>query len=217
MVSWLQKLSVQARGWLFAGLMLSLLMGLGAFSVYRLSSFRDLLSSVSQYWAPGLRELNDVGANSERYRNLQGLTLLTKNPALKEGVLKRFAYVKGVRQSAWERHIEALHSDKQKQLAETVESAWREYLALSETLMGFHLSGQEEQAISFSNNELQRAMDRYRAAFRAYLDYYVEGVRSAGKAGDELFQETRLEIVALLIFAAPFCLLAGFSLAALWA
>ncbi len=216
MLDWLKKLSVRSRGWLFAALLLLLLGGLGAFSLNRLGAFHALLSDVSEHWAPGLRELNDVGSNSERYRNLQNLTLLTKEPALKEGVLKRFTYVKNLRQAAWNKHIDTLETAKQKELAETVAAAWDNYMMLSETLEAFYLAGQDEQAISFSNNELQRSMDKYRAVFRAYLDYYIEGVQDAGERGDSLFAEMRLQIIALFIFAAPFCLLASFSLAALW-
>jgi hypothetical protein len=118
---------------------LLLLIGLGAFSLRRIEKFHDLLNDVSLRWAPGLRELNDVGANSERYRNLQGLTLLTKDPVLKEGVLKRFSYVKNLRQDAWGKHVAALQTPSNKELAETVANAWSDYMTLSETLMGFHL------------------------------------------------------------------------------
>lgn len=216
MLGWVHGLSVRARALLFASILLFLLVGLGLFSLSRLTAFHDLLGEMGARWAPGWQDLNDVGANSERYRNLQNLTLVSKTPAQKESVRKRFNYVQDVRAAAWERHVRSLTNQEQKALAQTVELAWMDYLQLSETLTAFHVAGQDDEALAFSNNELQQMMDKYRAALHAYLDYYVEAVQITAATGDDLYRETRLQIIAILIFAIPLCLLGGFSLSVLW-
>jgi len=218
MLQKIQSFSVRMRALFFASVLMLLLVGLGLFSVSRLDSFHALLSQMGTHWAPGLQELNEVGANSERYRNLQNLTLVAKTAAQKESVHRRFLYVRDLRAAGWARHLLSLKNvPEQKKQAEMVEAAWDDYLKLSETLTAFHLAGQTGEALAFSNNELQQCMDKYRAVFREYVNFYIEGVQIAAAKGETLYAETRLQIIALLIFAIPLCLLGGLSLSVLWA
>jgi len=197
-------------------LLIALIAGLGLFSLSRLTMLHDIIMDIQASHVPTLRLLNDVAANSERIRNLQSLTLLTKEPVLKSGVSKRMESVQARRQVAWDRLAKSRLTDSERTIIEPVAQAWDAYLALSAQAMDLQGKGKDDQAISFFNTEAQVAMEQYRGAFYVYLDHVTENIQGTVNRGDALYSESRLVIFYVFLFAVPMCLLAGVSVATLW-
>lgn len=190
--------------------------GLGVFSLSRLSDLHSIVREVDERHIPAFRDLNDVAANSERLRNLQSLTLLTREAALKQGVAKRMASVVETRKAALDRHMKSFTTAADRDAFVPVTKAWDEYMALAQQALSLHQSGRTDRAVALYNTEAQQAMDRYRAALHSYADHLAGKVQLAADRGNAIYAESRVVVIYVFLFAVPMCLLAGASLAARW-
>jgi len=205
----------KARGLVMALLMIVIMLGLGLFAIQRLGDLHDLITEINVNHTPELLQLNDLAANSERVRNLQSLTLLTKEVGLKESVNKRMAYAQERRLEAWTAHWGSL-PEEQQALIQPVTKAWDDYLELSGKALSLNESGESDAAIALFNTEAQHAMDRYRGAFRAYWDLVTQSIQKKADQGDVLYDQSCLVIMLIFLFAVPMGILAGFSVSSLW-
>lgn len=216
--SLLQKLArgKEARTIAIALVLILLVAGLGQFSLSRLTTLHDVITYTNVKHIPTLRVLNDLAANSERYRNLQSLTLLTVEPTLKEGVGKRVAIVKQKRQALWDEYLKNRASPDERVAFEPVAKAWEKYLDLSNRALAMYEAGDHENAVTLFNIDAQLAMDSYRAAFHTHLDFVTNQVQASADQVDALYAQSRLVIFFVFLFAVPMCLLAGITAASLW-
>jgi len=206
----------ELRTAIIAVLLILLVAGLGLFSLARLSTLHGIITDIQTSHVATLRDMNEIAATSERVRNLQSLTLLTKDDALKAEVAKRKELVEARRQTRWNAHQARLTTQEDKDAFAPVAKAWDEYVQLSGLALALHDAGEDDKAIAFLNTEAQQGMDRYRKALNNYVEYQTNQIQSAVHEGDVMYEESRMILFFVFLFATPMCLLAGVSMASVW-
>lgn len=209
MWAWFQNKSIRTKIYacFFAVFVVTLL--LGGLSLQRLVALNEITEEINGDWLPSIRMLSDIGSNSERYRNLQSLTLLTKAPELKAGVAERMKKVAQKRKEIWDKHDATIPTGYEKEMSQGVSDKWEAYLKLSDEMLALDRSGKNDEAIAFMNTTLQMSMDQYRKSFQDFLDHHVRGSEGAAKRSAELYDEAMFEVLSFIGLALLLCLAAG--------
>jgi methyl-accepting chemotaxis protein len=212
MLKWMQNLTILAKVALSFAIICVTTVALGVFASERMSAINDGLVDVGSNWLPSVKVLGRVAQQTERYRGNIAMTLLAHDDktgiaatqflaTARDGVLKALA------------DYQPLISDgEERGLAAQVAQKWDALMVAGEAVLERARKGDQAGADDLMATTMQQAIDQFRAALQADIDFNNQGGNKAVEAGAATYAAARVWVIGTLLVAVAICLLTGFGL-----
>ncbi|MFL6661872.1 MAG: methyl-accepting chemotaxis protein [Rhizobacter sp.] len=205
----LNRLSVGTKLGAAFALVLTLMLGVGIFSILQLGRVAATGTDMASNWMPAMKASLQMAQSATRFRTRE-YRLAAENPAAREGVLSKMtanlAEYAGF-EAAYEK---LLTGPEERALFEKARATWADYLTLSKRLQEAGRAGREDEARKLALDGSER-FDGVMAAIQELATFNEKGAAAADKEGNQIFGSSRMWIVGLLAAA----LVLGSLLAAL--
>src|SRR5579872_6804952 len=181
-------------------LVLLLMIGLGAFSLQRLSDLNRVSDEIRNQWLQDIRLIGDLNNFMSDYRTAEGTHLLSNTPqelaASEHDIAELDTQV-----TRAQRAYEALSNDVAERLVyDEFSREWEQYKVMAAQVLALSHSGAKSDAIVMYMTASRRAFDKASDALGRLTDQTVERAREASKrAAGTYLQDRRLIVAAMLV------------------
>jgi signal transduction histidine kinase len=181
-------------------LFLLLMIGLGVFSMQRLSDVNRVSDEIRNRWLQDIRLIGDLNNYMSDYRTGEGTHLLSNAPteliASEREIAGLDAQVKRAQSS-----YEALpHENSERQLYDEFAREWAAYKAIAAQVLARSHSGAKSDAIAMYMTTSRRAFDRASDTLGRLTDQTASRAREASeRAAGTYLQDRRLIVAAMIV------------------
>ncbi len=186
--------------------------GLGLFSISRLSAVSSDATDLRDNWMPATRYVGDMARAAERLRVAQANGLLATNEEqatnranVRQGALDLF-------KKAWSQYEPTITPPNETPLAEAVRLGWANYMTATEKFQTLLGAGQKAEATAFFLGDMSERMKALRSALDADAEFQAIEGKKAGDDGAQTASSAFTWIIIALIGTALSCLMLGFAL-----
>jgi len=186
--------------------------GLGFFALDRLHAVNDNSAGILINWLPAIRDLGKISTLTERYRVRSLQVLFATTP---EEMTAAEAYAnegKEEREKLWKAFVQSISSPDEKQMADQIQKAWVEYLALNDKAVAALHQNHRDEAMATLNKGGLAVMNGMRTTFDKYIGYETDHAFDQGYAGVDIYDSANVWIYGALGLSALLSLIAGLSL-----
>ncbi len=183
-------------------LFLLLVIGLGAFSMQRLSDVNRVSDEIRNQWLQDIRLIGDLNNYMSDYRTGEGTHLLS-NTALELAASEKEITGLDERVTRAQRSYEALpHDAGERSLYEKFAEEWTEYKAIAAQVVALSHSGAKSDALHMYMTTSRRAFDKASDTLGRLTDQTVSKARAASaRAAGTYLQDRRLIVTAMIVAA----------------
>jgi signal transduction histidine kinase len=182
-------------------LVLVLMIGLGAFSLQRLSDVNRVSDEIRNQWLQDIRLIGDLNNFMSDYRTAEGTHLLSNAPqelaASERDIGELDAEV-----ARAQRSYEVLSNDNaERQVYDEFSREWAQYKVIAAQVLTLSHSGAKSDAIAMYMTASHRAFDKASDALGRLTDQTVDRAREASRRAAGTYLQDRRLIVAAMIVA----------------
>jgi signal transduction histidine kinase len=175
--------------------------GLGAFSIQRLSDVNRVSEEIRSQWLQDTRLLGDLNNYMSDYRTGEGTHLLSSTPTELAASEKEIAALDATVARA-QRSYEALrHAAPEQALYDQFARQWAQYKSLARQVTALSHAGQKTEAIAMYMTTSRQAFDGASDTLGRLTDQTVAKAREASERADSTYVRDRQLIVAAMIVA----------------
>jgi methyl-accepting chemotaxis protein len=183
---------------------------LGVFSLQRLSAVNDGARDVVNNWLVATRALGSFSTATTRYRLAQGSIGLATTPESREHETKHLQEeVLPQVQAALAQYEPTITTSDERGLFDRVMPLWNSYLAQNEQYLQLAVKDRAGTA-KFYTGDMRTEFNNFQGALRTLIDFQVNGARKESATIESTYTSAWNWIVASLVLAALFCMVAGF-------
>jgi methyl-accepting chemotaxis protein len=192
--------------------------GLGLFAVQRLDGVNAAAADLRDNWLPATRALGDMGRFAEQVRANQALQADAVTAEDRSRIVDRVKDRAKLFEDAFHEYSATIANDspdtitEETALAATVNDAWKAYRLISDKYQDLLDHGTHEQAIAFSFHDMSTAMEAFRQAMKATVDFQIREGTKAGDRGAALGSSARTLVFVLLSAMTVLCIGIGWFL-----
>jgi signal transduction histidine kinase len=181
-------------------LFLLLVIGLGAFSMQRLSDVNRVSDEIRSQWLQDIRLIGDLNNYMSDYRTGEGTHLLSNTAPGLAASEKEIAALDAQVVRA-QRSYEALpHEHSERRLYDDFAKEWAEYKAMAAQVLALSHSGAKSDAIHLYMTTSRRAFDTASDTLGSLTDQTVSKAREASaRAAGTYLQDRRLIVAAMIV------------------
>jgi two-component system, OmpR family, sensor kinase len=181
-------------------LFLLLMIGLGVFSMQRLSDLNRVSDEIRIRWLQDVRLIGDLNNYMSDYRTGEGTHLLSNAPAELADSEREIAGL-DARVSLAQSSYEALpHEDSERRLYDQFAREWAAYKAIAAQVLERSHSGSKADGIAMYMTASRQAFDRASDTLGRLTDQTVSKAREASeRAAGTYLQDRRLIITAMIV------------------
>ncbi|MCJ8174564.1 methyl-accepting chemotaxis protein [Pseudomonas viridiflava] len=188
---------------------LTLTAAMGVFAIIQLGQVNQTAQDMKENWMPSMRAASGMRFFAASYRlkenrHIAADTAQEKTQMEQEAVEARKQFE--TRLATYE-HL--LSNDTDRQLFNTVTTAWAAYLVVSKELFDLSRQGLENQARTLLKGESKLHFDEATNQLQKMVELNDAGATTASEKGAALYENARISIIAVLVAA----LLIGLGLA----
>jgi two-component system, OmpR family, sensor kinase len=181
--------------------------GLGAFSIQRLSDVNVISDEIRNQWLEDMRLLGDLNNYMSDYRTGEGTHLLSATAQERAASSEEIAALDATVTRAQRAYEGLPHDGEEMTLYEGFASQWAAYKLLARQVIELSQSDRKTEAVSMYMTSSRRAFDLASDTLGRLTDRTVAKARSASVRADRTYVRDRQLIVAAMILAA--CLVAA--------
>ncbi len=190
-------------------IVLALTAGMGAFAIVQLGSVNQAAQDIRGNWLPSMRAAAGMRFFAANYRLKENRHISTEVAEEKAQAEREAVEARQQFETRLETYEKLLSNDEDRLLLDSVKSAWGTYLAASQKLFELSRQNEVDQARGVLRGESKVHFDELTSRLQKMIELNDVGATLAGDRGSELYESSRLSIVAALIVA----LLVGLGLA----
>src|ERR1700721_1986711 len=181
-------------------LFLLLMIGLGVFSMERLSDVNRVSDEIRNQWLQDIRLIGDLNNYMSDYRTGEGTHLLSNTAAELTASETEIAELNSKVARA-QRAYEALpHENSEQRLYDEFASEWTAYQKIAAQVLALSHSGVKPGAIAMYMTTSRRAFDRASDTLGRLTDQTVSKARQASeRAGGAYLHDSRLIVTAMIV------------------
>ncbi|RYY73352.1 MAG: HAMP domain-containing protein [Gammaproteobacteria bacterium] len=183
--------------------------GMGIFSIVQLAEVNSTTTEIADNWMPSLAAAQKTRFYLAEYRLKEARHLLTEKTEDKAAMEQAAADAGRKLESQLSIYGSMLSNDEDKALFAKLNASWTAYQQTDKTLLGLSKQNQQQEAASYFAGTSRNAFDEVIGIAEKMVELNDKGAEAAKKRGDELYKNSRVSIIAVLIGA----LLAGIILA----
>ena len=197
------NLSIRNKVLLAFGIVLLTAMGLGGFSIDRLST-----AKVRDNWLPATGWLGTISKAVEQYRAREGALLLA-SPAVKDRQERLLNESLQLFEQTWRLYEPTVTSAEEKALVAGFKGPWNSYLESSRQLVDMARKNQTEAATTLYMGKLRDDFTHLRSALEKDLAWNVAQGKAEADRGAAVYVSSRMWILATIALAAMLCIAMG--------
>ncbi|WP_397458730.1 methyl-accepting chemotaxis protein [Pseudomonas asplenii] len=190
-------------------IVLALTAGMGAFAIVQLGSVNQAAQDIRGNWLPSMRAAAGMRFFAANYRLKENRHISTEVAEEKAQAEREAVEARQQFETRLETYEKLLSNEEDRLLLDSVKSAWGTYLAASQKLFELSRQNEVDQARGVLRGESKVHFDELTSRLQKMIELNDVGATLAGDRGSELYESSRLSIVAALIVA----LLVGLGLA----
>lgn len=208
-MSKLQNLSIRTKVMFAFGLVLTVSVMLGVFSLLRLSMVNDNAAEIRDNWLPASRALGEYSFHTMRLRQIEAAAILAESP---EQLAKEASTLKSVAadaQKAWDAYGTTVTDGEERQLADEIKGGWQAYLLLDAKMIEFAKAGNRRAAYASYVGDMRSTYNNWHDVLATDIALQLREGTRAGNQGEQTYLSARHWIVGALILAFALSALAG--------
>ena len=181
-------------------LFLLLMIGLGVFSMQRLSDVNRVSDEIRNQWLQDIRLIGDLNNYMSDYRTGEGTHLLS-NSAAELGASEKDIAELDARVIRAQRSYEALpHENSEQRLYDEFARAWAQYKVIAAHVLALSHSGEKSDAVVMYMTTSRPAFDMASDTLERLTDQTVARAREASaRAAGAYVQDSRLIVAAMMV------------------
>ena len=203
------KLSVKLS--LMAGLLMSLTVVLGVFSLVQMARMNSGTESINNDWLPSIRYALCISVNTSDYRSLQVQLASSKTAEDHTRFTRRMASIQKEFESNKTKYAPLISSPEEKKTYELFLHEWQSYMDASKDVGQLAEEGHNEDARNLLRGNTRTLFDKSSDLLEELVRLNTEGSQLAGKTCEALYTSSKLMVICMLAAA----LLAGIAIAAI--
>ncbi|WP_017905092.1 methyl-accepting chemotaxis protein [Pseudomonas asplenii] len=190
---------------------LALTAAMGAFAIIQLGSVNQAAQEIRGNWMPSMRAASGMRFFAANYRLKENRHLSTEVAEEKAQAEREAVEARQQFETRLDTYEKLLSNDEDRELLDSVKSAWSTYLVGSQKLFELSRQNEEAQARGVLRGESKVHFDELTSRLQKMIELNDAGATAAGDRGSALYESSRLSIVSALIVA----LVVGLGLALL--
>ena len=202
------NLSIRNKVLLAFGIVLLTAMGLGGFSIDRLSTVNGSAAEVRDNWLPATGWLGTISKAVEQYRAREGALLLA-SPAVKDRQERLLNESLQLFEQTWRLYEPTVTSAEEKALVAGFKGPWNSYLESSRQLVDMARKNQTEAPTTLYMGKLRDDFTHLRSALEKDLAWNVAQGKAEADRGAAVYVSSRIWILATIALAAMLCIAMG--------
>jgi len=181
-------------------LFLLLMIGLGIFSMQRLSDVNRVSDEIRNRWLQDIRLIGDLNNYMSDYRTAEGTHLLSKTSAEFTASDKEVVALDSQVAQAQRAYEGLPHEASEQQLYDEFAREWAAYKVMAAQVLGLSHSGVKSDAIVMYMTTSRRAFDRASDTLGRLTDQTVAKARQASeRAAGTYVHDSRLIVAAMIV------------------
>jgi signal transduction histidine kinase len=181
-------------------LFLLLMIGLGVFSMQRLSDLNRVSDEIRNRWLQDVRLIGDLNNYMSDYRSGEGTHLLSNSPAELADSEKEIAALDAQVSLAQNSYAALTHEDAERRLYDQFAREWAAYKAIAAEVLARSRSGAKSDGIAMYMTGSRQAFDRASETLGRLTDQTVSKAREASeRAAGTYLQDRRLIVAAMIV------------------
>jgi len=208
-VNWFQNLTIRSKVILAFAAALLVTIFLGAFSIDRLSTVNAGAVTVSTNYLVSANSLGDIAYNTMRYRQRQAAHILDVTPEAKAADITIMHQAVANVAKAWSTYSPTIDAGHERQLADSIQAGWNEYLAMEDKLTALSNAKQNDAATALFTGEMRTASNKFVDALDQDRAYQLEQGNKITQQINETYANARLLVFIVLSVAALICVASG--------
>jgi signal transduction histidine kinase len=176
--------------------------GLGMFSIQRLSDVNRVSEEIRSQWLQDTRLLGDLNNYMSDYRTGEGTHLLSNTPLELAASEKEIAALDATVTHAQHEYEALRHDDSEERLYQDFARQWAAYKAIARQVLTLSHSGGKTEAVAMYMTTSRRAFDSASDTLGHLTDQTVAKARNASERADRTYLRDRQLIVTAMVAAA---------------
>ena len=205
----LANMTIKARVVAAFTIVLLATLGMGVFSVQRLSAVNAVANEVSTNWLPAANDLGDLTQDFERYRSRQGQALLAPEND-RASQLEKMQTSRADMEADFKRYEVTVVTAEERPYADAIKTNMAAYLESSEALTREAEAGNVAAGTEIYFGALKPHADATREAIKRDRAYQVAQGNAVAAKGMKLGKDAQTLIFTAIAVTAGICMLIGF-------
>ena len=199
----LRNLSIATRAGLAFGLIVILVIVLGAVSLVQMSGMRTSAAEIETNWVPSITALDDISKNIYRLRAATLRILVDRNPQTTQQTLERATALLNQIIESEKNYEKLISSQRERTLFDELHKVQASYLAEREAVLKFAKEGDYDSAVArFGTGALTQAADSVAKLLEDLAQLNEEGVQSAVHESADIYTSAQRTVIGLLVLVA---------------
>jgi methyl-accepting chemotaxis protein len=211
---WISRISIRTK--FIAGFALAFIwmIGLGGFAVDRLGAVEHSAADLRDNALRSTVALSRIGQAAERLRSVVLLLVTTEAEQRRTALTAELDLRRRQVQAAIDLYCPTIEGPEEQHLADAFVAAWANHGKLTGQLVGMLGQVQPDILMSFFNGRSLQAMNAFRDALGADVDFNMQAGRQAADRGEALAKSARRWIIGALGLSLLMCLFGGWVIIA---
>jgi methyl-accepting chemotaxis protein len=210
----LGRISVRRKFVLGFALALVWMVAFGMFAVSRLDAVERQAASLRDHTLPALVGLSRIGQAAEGLRSVQELLANATAEQRRTMLVDEHAKQTKTVQQAIARYLATVRGPDEQRLTEAMTASWAAYGKMSEQLVAMTGQVQPDIQAGLLNGRMLQAMNKFRAALAAAIDFATQAGGQAANQGEATDRTARQWIYAAIGVTLVMCLYGGWLMIA---
>jgi len=199
----LRNLSIATRAGLAFGLIVMLVIVLGAVSLVQMSGMRTSAAEIETNWVPSITALDDISKDIYRLRATTLLILADRKPQTTQPTLERATVLLNQITESEKEYEKLISSQEERALYDELHRAQALYLTEREAVLKFAREGDYDSAVArFGTGVLSQTADAVAKLLENLAHLNEAGVQSAVHESADIYASAQRTVIGLLVLVA---------------
>ncbi len=190
--------------------MLSVITLLGIIAIIKLAVVNSMSTEMEQKWLPSARITGDLNTNTSDYRIAEEFHVLSTDASEMAAYEKKLVDLSHIISENRRKYEPLISSPEEQSAYNAFVQSWQDYLRESEKMLTFSRNNQNQEATELLKGRSQQLFDTASEYLVKLININVDGANRASLEGDQIYNQSRLVIIALIVIAVVVAGLAAF-------
>ena len=194
------------------GLLLTIMLGLGIFSISKLETVNGTAEEMEQVWVPALRMVGTMDAAISDFRVAELQHILSAEPqdmAEFEGNMNKQA---ALFESNFATYDPTIQSESERAVYEELRQVWKNYLAVHDKIIALSRDNRTDNALALIRGESRAYSRKSGELMQKLVDINVDGAKAASALGARVHADSRTWIISIIVGGVLLGILAAWAI-----
>lgn len=173
----------------------------GGSSIALMNKINDASTEIAGNWLPSVIIAEEINTMTSDYRIYEIDHIVTQDAAMMQEYEKKITGKGDEINKKFKEYEAFITNDEDRQLLENAESAWNQYLTLSDKMLAFSRLNDTEQATKILLGDSRQLFEQASNACLKIVDFNKAGAEKSTKYADSLYTFSIITIVIIIIIA----------------